>query len=106
MARRFGYILCAQWGSGILVTLFMIVLARTGPDVLGQIAVAQAFGALVAMATSAGFTDFLVARLNSRGNRPRRVLAEGFCCRPFFLPRPCFAWAWPQAYWAIPSRNA
>lgn len=78
MARRFGYILCAQWGSGILVTLFMIVLARTGPEVLGQIAVAQAFGALVAMATSAGFTDFLVARLNTRNSRPRRVLAEVF----------------------------
>lgn len=78
MARRFGYILCAQWGSGILVTLFMIVLARTGPDVLGQIAVAQAFGALVAMATSAGFTDFLVARLSARDSRPRRVLAEVF----------------------------
>lgn len=78
MARRFGYILCAQWGSGILVTLFLIVLARTGPDVLGQIAVAQAFGALVAMATSAGFTDFLVARLSARSSRPRRVLAEVF----------------------------
>ncbi len=95
MARRFGYILCAQWGSGILVTLFMIVLARTGPDVLGQIAVAQAFGALVAMATSAGFTDFLVARLNGRGNRPRRVLAEVFLLQTilFALAMLCLALA-------------
>lgn len=76
MARRFAYILCAQWGSGILVTAFTVVLARTGPELLGQITVAQAFGSLVAMAASAGFTDFLVARLSARGNRPRRVLAE------------------------------
>lgn len=59
-----------------MIALFTVVLARTGPDILGQISIALAYGALIDLATKAGFTDFLVARLNAPGSRPRRVLAE------------------------------
>ncbi len=76
LARRFGCMVCAQWGSGLLSGLFVVLLARSGPDSFGLIILAQALGSLVTMITGAGFENYLVSRFTERRVSMRRVLAQ------------------------------
>ncbi len=76
LARRFGCMVCAQWGSGLLSGLFVILLARSGPESFGLITLALALGALVTMITGAGFENYLVSRFTEGRTAMRRVLVQ------------------------------
>jgi O-antigen/teichoic acid export membrane protein len=76
LAGRFGYVFCAQWGSSLLTGVFLIVLARSGPELYGFFTLAMALGALVNLATDAGLKDYLVPLLAARRAPVRRILAR------------------------------
>ena len=85
LAGRFGYVLCAQWGSSLLTGLFLILLARSGPELFGFFTLAMALGALVSLATDAGLKDYLVPLFSEKGANMRRVLARAWCIQAVLL---------------------
>ena len=85
LAGRFGYVLCAQWGSSLLTGLFLILLARSGPELFGFFTLAMALGALVSLATDAGLKDYLVPLFSEKGANMRRVLARAWCIQTVLL---------------------
>ena len=85
LAGRFGYVLCAQWGSSLLTGLFLILLARSGPELFGFFTLAMALGALVSLATDAGLKDYLVPLFSEKGANMRRVLARAWCIQAALL---------------------
>jgi O-antigen/teichoic acid export membrane protein len=74
LSRRFGFMFCAQWGSGLLSGVFMILLARSGPETFGLFTLAAALGMLVAMITGAGFENYLVPRFSEKRADKRGIL--------------------------------
>ncbi|MDR0827476.1 MAG: oligosaccharide flippase family protein [Desulfovibrio sp.] len=76
LARRFGFMLCAQWGSSLLVIVFTVLLARTGPEILGLFTLALAMSILVTMITGAGFENYLIPRFSERRVDKRNLLAQ------------------------------
>ncbi|MDR1686304.1 MAG: oligosaccharide flippase family protein [Desulfovibrio sp.] len=74
LSRRFGFMVCAQWGSGLLSGVFMILLARSGPETFGLFTLAAALGMLVAMVTGAGFDSYLVPLLSENRADKRGIL--------------------------------
>ncbi|MDL2290955.1 oligosaccharide flippase family protein, partial [Desulfovibrio sp. OttesenSCG-928-F20] len=76
LSRRFGFMLCAQWGSGLLAGIFLILLARLGPEIFGLFSLAMALGVLVTMLTGAGIENYLVPLLSGERAPMRRVLGQ------------------------------
>ncbi|MDR2123711.1 MAG: oligosaccharide flippase family protein [Desulfovibrio sp.] len=74
LSRRFGFTVCSQWGSGLLSGVFMILLARSGPETFGLFTLAGALGMLVAMVTGAGFDSYLVPLLSENRADKRGIL--------------------------------
>lgn len=76
LARRFGCMVCAQWGSGLLSGVFLVLLARSGPELFGLFSLALALGVLVTMITGAGFENYLVPRFTEGRVHMRRILVQ------------------------------
>ena len=76
LSRRFGFMLCAQWGSGLLAGVFLVLLARLGPERFGLFSLALALGVLVTMLTGAGIENYLVPLLSGSRAPMRRVLGQ------------------------------
>ncbi|MDE5832576.1 MAG: oligosaccharide flippase family protein [Desulfovibrio sp.] len=74
--RRLGFILGAQWTRDLSWTLFIILLSRRSPDILGEIVLALTFGYLVKTATDIGLNDFLLSTFARREGHPRALLSE------------------------------
>jgi O-antigen/teichoic acid export membrane protein len=74
LSRRFGFMFCAQWGSGLPGGVFMILLARSGPEIFGLFTLAAALGMLVSMIAGAGFDNYLVPLLNENRADKRGIL--------------------------------
>ncbi|MBD5608514.1 MAG: oligosaccharide flippase family protein [Desulfovibrio sp.] len=74
--RRLGFILGAQWTRDISWTLFIILLSRRSPEILGEIVLALTFGYLVKTATDIGLNDFLLSTFARREGHPRGLLSE------------------------------
>jgi O-antigen/teichoic acid export membrane protein len=85
LAGRFGYVLCAQWGSSLLTGVFLILLARSGPELFGFFTLAMALGALVNLATDAGLKDYLVPLMSERRAHMRRILARAVFLQTILL---------------------
>jgi O-antigen/teichoic acid export membrane protein len=85
LARRFGCMVGAQWGSGLLAGFFVILLARNGPEAFGLITLALALGELTTMLTDAGFESYLVPRFTAERARPRRILAQTLLLQSLLL---------------------
>lgn len=74
--RRLGYILGAQWTRDLAWAAFTILLARSSPEILGQIVLALTFGYLVKTIADVGLNDFLLSTFARREGRPRALLGE------------------------------
>lgn len=74
--RRLGFILGAQWTRDVSWTLFIILLSRRSPEILGEIVLALTFGYLVKTAADIGLNDFLLSTFARREGHPRGLLRE------------------------------